>query len=666
MERKTNRKQIFLGLILLFFLTAACVVVYKAQIRGKLEEPVEYTMMTEHKDTAEIVLSGEWPEFYETFQCRVPELRSFSLELTGKKVIDEASLVMTLYDVDTEEIYYQAEKSVRAVLDSRVQGRAEFTLSEPVRDSAGKELCLVWKLENAGTTSVHLTSNQKQVIVSSFNALEGNRTNVIYSLSYGDSQCLFVLYVLLCGLLLLFAAICWWMIVIKQMSVERFFVPMALFLGMIFQCLITVGGVPDEPGHLDTAYKYSNKLLFVEDTGSSHTIYKRVCDAEMSDMLANGLESNSYYQLMTDTFRSPDHTDLTEVSYVDSTNLVPGIVYFPAALGITAGRLLGLSAMLTLQLARVFNLICFVLLAWTAVRLLPFGKNLLGMTAMLPIALQQGASFSYDAIVNGAMLVFVALCFRMGSKKQKEKREILLVVFLAAFTAVAKGGVYLPLLLLVIPAFLKSCDIRKAEKKKVILWFGFGLAAAILLAAVAAVKFMPVFQTFMGGAGQSGDTAAYTIPYLARHPLKIVYLYWNTIMEEGDVLLQGLLGGVLSWLDIRTNWIFQLIFLVCLLLAANREKDRYQGGRRGKLLIVVSCGISVVLIMMSMLVGYTKMGADYIQGLQGRYFLPLAFPLFCLTANRMVLVRKNQGACIWMTMMATEVLLVLQVAAMVG
>ena len=60
------------------------------------------------------------------------------------------------------------------------------------------------------------------------------------------------------------------------------------------------------------------------------------------------------------------------------------------------------------------------------------------------------------------------------------------------------------------------------------------------------------------------------------------------------------------------------------------------------------------------------MGADYIQGLQGRYFLPLAFPLFCLTANRMVLVRKNQGACIWMTMMATEVLLVLQVAAMVG
>ena len=142
------------------------------------------------------------------------------------------------------------------------------------------------------------------------------------------------------------------------------------------------GGVPDEPGHLDTAYKYSNKILFVEDTGNPGTIYKRRCDVEMSDMLANGLESNSYFQLMTDTFHRAEDTELMEVGYVDSTNLVPGIVYIPSALGISLGRILGLSAMFTLQMARVFNLICFVLLAWAAVRMIPFGKNVLAMTAL--------------------------------------------------------------------------------------------------------------------------------------------------------------------------------------------------------------------------------------------------------------------------------------------
>ena len=107
----------------------------------------------------------------------------------------------------------------------------------------------------------------------------------------------------------------------------------------------------------------------------SGTIYKRRCDVEMSDMLANGLESNSYFQLMTDTFHRAEDTELMEVGYVDSTNLVPGIVYIPSALGISLGRILGLSAMFTLQMARVFNLICFVLLAWAAVRMIPFGKT---------------------------------------------------------------------------------------------------------------------------------------------------------------------------------------------------------------------------------------------------------------------------------------------------
>ena len=665
MEKRVNKKQIFSGLFLLFFLGIICVVTYKAQIRKNLNQPIEYTMMTEHKETSEVVLSGEGPEFSEVFLCSVPELKSLSIELTGKNVIDAASLNITLSDAETGKIYYQERRSVRAVMDSRVQNKAEFALENPLRESKGKELCLTWNLENAGSTSVHLTANQKQAIVLSFNGIDGNGTNVIYSLSYGDGNCLRILYVFLCIGLLAFAAWCWWIFIVRRTKVERFFFPMALFLGVIFQCLVTVGGVPDEPGHLDTAYKYSNKILFVEETETPGTIYKRACDVEMSDMLANGLESNSYYQLMTETFTRPDNTELMEVSYVDSTNLAPGIVYVPSAVGLSLGRLLGLSAMLTFQIARICNLLCFVILAWAAVRLIPFGKNLLGMTAILPITLQQGASFSYDAMVNGLLLLFSAFCFRLWKKEQKEKWEIVLTAFLALFTALAKGGVYLPLLMLLIPAFLKGRDFKNTERKKIFLWIGLAAAAAAFLAAVAVLKFMPVFQTFLEGNGQNGDST-YTISYLIQHPLNVVYLYWNTVMQEGDTLLQGLLGGILSWLDLRMNWIFQLIFLFGLILTANLEKDRFEGKFWKKVLIMISCSISAAFIMMSMLVGYTKASSDYIQGLQGRYFLPLALPLFFLGTTQMVRVQRKQSSCIWMTVMVTEVLLILQIAAVLG
>lgn len=666
MEKRANRKLLYPGIILILLLSAVCALVYKAQLRDGLRRPVEYTMMTEHKDTFEVVLSEELPAFSEAFSCKVPELRSFSVELWGRNIADDAELVMTLTDADTDKIYFEKESSVRAVLDARTGGRTEFRLEEPLQDSEGKNMILTWRLLNAGAAELHLTADRKDVIVSAFNGVEGDGTNVIYTLRYGNSNCLTVLYVLLCAGLLLFAALCYWMLIVRRMRVEKFFLPMALFLGLILQCVITVGGVPDEPGHLDTAYKYSNKILFVEDTGNPGTIYKRRCDVEMSDMLANGLESNSYFQLMTDTFHRAEDTELMEVGYVDSTNLVPGIVYIPSALGISLGRLLGLSAMFTLQMARVFNLICFVLLAWAAVRMIPFGKNVLAMTALLPITLQQGASASYDAVVNGALMVFLALCFRMGREKQKKKRELLLAAVLAVFAAVAKGGVYLPLLLLLVPVFVKGDILKKQNRKKLFFYAGIILCAAVLLAVAAAVRFMPVFRTFMESGGQGGADSMYTIPWLLKHPLQIVYLYWNTVMEQGAFLLQGLLGGVLSWLDFRMNWIFELIFLICLLLLVNLEGDRYEGGAKSRILTAAVCLVSAAFIMMSMLVGYTKMSSDYIQGLQGRYFLPLAPLLVFLTANRMVYVRRNQAGAVWMTMTVTEILLILQLAAMIG
>lgn len=97
-------------------------------------------MMTEHKDTAEVILSSEWPMFSEVFLCKVPELKSLSIELTGNNVVDEARLNMTLYDEDTGEIYYQEEKTVRAVMDSRVQSKAEFIFRNLFRIQREKTL----------------------------------------------------------------------------------------------------------------------------------------------------------------------------------------------------------------------------------------------------------------------------------------------------------------------------------------------------------------------------------------------------------------------------------------------------------------------------------------------------------------------------------------------
>lgn len=665
MGKPVNKKQLLISIVLCLSMGIICVLVYKAQIRGKIYQPTEYTMMTEHKDISEVVLSQDISELAEVFVCTVPELKSLSVEFGGENISDEARLTISLLDADTGELFYDAEGTVRSMLDSRIDKKLELKLPKTLYDSENRKLLLSWRLKEAGSTVLRISANQKQVIVSSFNE-EDTGINVIYSLKYGDNKFLINLYILLCAALFAFVVLCYWMIIIRRLNVEQFFLPAALILGMIFQCLITVGGVPDEPGHLDTAYLYSNKILFVENTENPGTIYKRKCDAELSDMLVNGLESNSYYQLWTGTFEKEEDTELVEVMGVNSTNLVPGIVYMPMALGISFGRVFGLSAMLTFQLGRILNLLSFVLLTWTAIRLIPFGKNVLAMIAFLPITLQQGASASYDAVVNGLLFLFLGVCFCMWKKEQKERWELLLIILLAAFTAVIKGGVYLPILLLLVPVFFKKGMLESFDQRKKVLWMSAFLVTALLLISVSVIKFMPVLETFMQeGDTKTGSEAMYTIPYLICRPLKVIYIYWVTIVEKGDILLQGLLGGRLSWLDIRINWIFELPFLIGLLLMTNVEGDRYNENKKRKFLIAVVCGLSMVLIMMSMLVGYTKRSFDYIQGLQGRYFLPL-FPIFLfLMTNQMVNVQKKQCSNIWMVMMGTEFMFVLQVAAII-
>ncbi len=69
---------------------------------------------------------------------------------------------------------------------------------------------------------------------------------MIYSLSYSDNSFMSLFYAVLCAALLLFAALAYYLIMIRCQKIQQFFVPLALMLGLIFQCLVTVHGVPDE------------------------------------------------------------------------------------------------------------------------------------------------------------------------------------------------------------------------------------------------------------------------------------------------------------------------------------------------------------------------------------------------------------------------------------
>ena len=127
--------------IILLSISGVCLLMYKAQFRFNLHQPIEYVMMTTHKPTGTITLSSDSPVLTETFTCTVPELKMFTLEGTAKNKTSNARLFITLTNADSGEIYYQAEHTLSVF---RATKKKELTcdLSQPVSASENAHLQL--------------------------------------------------------------------------------------------------------------------------------------------------------------------------------------------------------------------------------------------------------------------------------------------------------------------------------------------------------------------------------------------------------------------------------------------------------------------------------------------------------------------------------------------
>ena len=662
-----NKKQILWAVILGLALCFVFALVYKAQLAEKFTKPVFATLKIEHKDNGQVEMSANNPVIVEAFECTVPDLQVLYVETVGVISNPDAMLHITVSDADTGKIYYEKDRPAKGAEKKNKKKRIRVGIwDDPVfKESEGKRLVLTMELQNPGDTVFYVNADQKPGLVAMFGGDPANKTNVISGMKYASCWKLRSMYAVLCLALFIFFELMYMLIVVKKLPVLKFYIPMALLLGMIMNVVIAPHGVPDEPWHIDTAYKYSNRMMFAGDTGIEGTIYKRTCDVKMEDMLANGVESNSYYQLAHHTFERPDDQELIAVPYVDSSNIVPGIFFIPMAFGITIGRLLGLSTMLMLLIGRFMNLLVFVLLTGFAIRILPVGKNMLAALGFLPIALQQGASASYDAMINGIIYVFIALCMSLSLEKTYKKWQVVLLVLCGILTAVVKGGVYLPLLLLVfllIHAKRKEHSLKVMPKHKKGMLITAVICGIIIVFCGALYYYFPVIkQLFAGQDTAVTEDTLYSLGYLLCHPLNVVYLYWNTLINGGETLLRGFFGGLLSWLDIKISWVLLLVLVFSLVLFANVEGDKYCGNKKKRIYMFAVFLISLVLILLSMLVAFTSISSSKISGVQGRYFLCIA-PLLCMaTTTSLVNVSEEKCRKVWMTVIATEILIVLQI-----
>lgn len=418
-----------------------------------------------------------------------------------------------------------------------------------------------------------------------------------------------------------------------KLPVEKLFLLVVGGFGILYMLILPPFSAPDELVHFSTSYNVSNLMMGKGDSDGSGYIYVRADDAKA--MYGAIPSMNTYDFTFKNMFSTveDDEMVLYSVPRIMSQN---HFTHFPSAVGITLGRLLHLGTVPTIYLGRLMNLLFYLIIVYWAIKKIPFGKYVMLTISAIPMTLELISSYSYDPIVNG--LAFFTIAWILECIYTKEKitwKEILGLLILAALLGPAKM-VYSIIFLLCI--FIPK---EKFGKKMYFYLAGVGVVLALVLSNL--LINLGLIMGMTGAASNSGAENAvttgpqyYTLSWCLEHPIDAIGIYVRTTIANGYKYLAEMFGIALGWVEVCVQKYIIIAFMLvglCMLFVrtSNEKNDRIK--TKHTIVALVCCGVVYMLVLTSMFFGWTLLGNPVIDGVQGRYFLPI-IPLIAIIIRR--------------------------------
>lgn len=326
------------------------------------------------------------------------------------------------------------------------------------------------------------------------------------------------------------------------------------------------------------------------------------------------LFKNRVMQLSSQEMISHDAVNMALYSPISYIFQIPG-----AGLG----ELISHNTYVMVFLGRFFNLAGCTAILYYSIKYIPYGKWSLTFVSLMPMAIQERASLSVDAITYAMSVATLAFCLYMRcGKVRMDYRKITLMYLILFFLASCKVVYFvIGFLILFIP---RECF---GSKKKSAFYKIMGI---VILAAMALGWF--VIASKYLGTTRGGGNAAEKVQYIIQNPGRYLYIMDKMVWENGEELFLQMIGSQLGSLDIIINHclIIMILILGTVILSYERGRRKDPDHTVSTALIILASG-NVILIFTSLYIQWTDLaGSTYeIQGLQGRYFLPVLPLLLC-------------------------------------
>ena len=306
------------------------------------------------------------------------------------------------------------------------------------------------------------------------------------------------------------------------------------------------------------------------------------------------------------------------------------LAYPGPIVGVMLSQLLDLNMGDTFLMARLFSLVSYIVIAAIGIWLMRAYKIrwLFLLIALIPTAIFQSSVVTADTMLIGSMLLFFALTYRVVMDKTVSKS---ILVWFAIFALI------IPLLKLnyifVVIAAILALPVKSIGKKKMAVVY----KSILIIGSVLVVAFWSLATnvTSTPEYSQRADGASVIpsdqISFALHNPIAFAAAILRSFINYGDGYYQGLLFTV-SGNAITTPLFITILLTIALIGAALVAKEELIRAR--KLIIYICAGVTVmaVTVFASLYAAFTPVGFPYVDGVQGRYFLPGLLPILMLIA----------------------------------
>jgi uncharacterized membrane protein len=434
---------------------------------------------------------------------------------------------------------------------------------------------------------------------------------------------------------------------------QKFFVIIALFFGIFYAYFTPLFQGPDEPSHFLSISRLSNGYLRANFENGSFGTRADQGSLELFNFVPN-LAGQSKYNYADQIERllkiNPDNESSAFITTVGAAYSPAS--YLPYIITFKIMSIARVNPFMIFILLRLVGLFIWVWLTYLAIKIIPKGKWIMTTLALLPMTLFISSVISADTLTNGFLFLVVSMVFFGISKPKEVSKKYLLALFGAVILlGISKQTFFIvSLLIFAVP---KPDYISKKM-----------YYAAIILTIVSCAALSICWQVFIGNWSVSpipGVSPGAQMKFLVSRPLSAVKVLWNTFLPTGSNSIYISFIGVLGLIDVSLPIWITFGWVIALFKSLGTVKknavsilNRWQKG------IFISISI---LLASAMLLGlyltWTPVGGGSIQGIQGRYLIPvfaILIPVFVSRKNEpSLLTRRYLMAGVLLLEIATAV-----------